>query len=169
MSKKPSKNNEEDSALWTSFIKDVMPLSHEEKVLVPRKHDQPGVKTHYVNRDSYPVLINPKYNLMDKEPQRMKTRRNPNKIHIEGRIDLHGLTQDDAYNQLIPFLTRMQHKHAKWILIVTGKSGILFDMVPKWLDALPNLITSYSHARPIHGGTGALYVTIKNRGKEVKG
>jgi DNA-nicking Smr family endonuclease len=166
MSQKPKNPSSEN---WTSFIKDVVPLVHEEKVPIRKKHDTPPVTSHYVKRenldtlmpDTIQRLIDPRHTLMDKEPRRIKTRRDPSKVHIDARLDLHGLTQDNAYAQLVPFLIRMQHRSAKWVLIITGKSGVLFEMTPKWLNALPRLVASHCHARPNHGGTGALCIAIK--------
>ena len=43
----------------------------------------------------------------------------------DGRIDLHGMTQEEAYRALIRFLMNAQADGKRLILVITGKGGIL--------------------------------------------
>ncbi len=92
---------------------------------------------------------------------------------IDARIDLHGLTQHQAYDRLRGFLHMAQASGYGTVLIITGKGGeagpfgegrgILRRRVPQWL-ALPDfraLVIGYDEAHLSHGGAGALYVRIR--------
>lgn len=106
--------------------------------------------------------------------QRLKRGR----LDVEARLDLHGHTQAEAHPALDAFLAAAQSSGKRCVLIVTGKggarqtddetglerpTGVLKDMVPRWLNQAPNRarILSFTHARQADGGTGALYVLLK--------
>ncbi len=109
--------------------------------------------------------------------QRLKRGR----LDVEARLDLHGHTQAEAHPALDSFLAGAQSSGKRCVLIVTGKgglnqiddetgfehpTGVLKDMVPRWLNQAPNRarILSFTHARQADGGTGALYVLLKRGG-----
>jgi DNA-nicking Smr family endonuclease len=91
---------------------------------------------------------------------------------IEGRLDLHGLTQASAHAALSRFLRSAQGRGAKVVLVITGKGGgnadgsergVLKRVVPQWL-ALPefrNLVVGFEWAHAAHGGEGALYIRVR--------
>jgi len=94
---------------------------------------------------------------------------------IDGRLDLHGLTQSEAHPALLRFLRGAQADGFKIVLIVTGKGntrgqgdaaaerGVLKRTVPVWL-ALPefrSLVLGFEDAHISHGGQGALYVRLR--------
>ena len=84
-------------------------------------------------------------------------------MSVDARLDLHGQTQDMAHEALSAFLARAQGSGARTVLVITGKSGVLRQMVPRWLNAAPNRarVLSFVPARPADGGEGALYVLLK--------
>ena len=91
------------------------------------------------------------------------------KLPIEGKIDLHGRTQQDAHDDLLAFLKRARGAGKRTVLVVTGKgmttskTGILRQAVPRWLNepAFRPLVLAFDYAEPRHGGEGALYVLLK--------
>ena len=95
------------------------------------------------------------------------------KLTIEGKIDLHGRTQQDAHDELLAFLKRAHAAGKRSVLVVTGKgmtqgktvpkTGILRQAVPRWLNApaFRSLVLAFDYAEPQHGGEGALYVLLK--------
>jgi DNA-nicking Smr family endonuclease len=91
------------------------------------------------------------------------------KLAIEGKIDLHGRTQQDAHDDLLAFLRRAHAAGKRNVLVVTGKgmttskTGILRQAVPRWLNepTFRALVLAFDYAEPQHGGEGALYVLIK--------
>jgi DNA-nicking Smr family endonuclease len=90
---------------------------------------------------------------------------------IDGRLDLHGLTQARAHGVLLRFLQTAQARGAKLVMVITGKGlrgaegGVLRRQVPLWL-ALPEfreLVVGFEEAHRAHGGEGALYVRVRRR------
>ena len=98
---------------------------------------------------------------------------------IDARLDLHGLRQHDAYVALRRFLSRCQAGGLRHVLVITGKGGsaseepgdfwqgqergVLRRLVPQWL-AEPSFrlhVVSFTESAAKHGGSGALYVTIR--------
>ena len=90
------------------------------------------------------------------------------KMTVDARLDLHGHTQDAAYEALAGFLASAQRAGSRTVLVITGKSGVLRHMVPKWLNAAPNRarVLSFTAARPADGGDGALYILLKKAKRE---
>lgn len=92
-------------------------------------------------------------------------------IGLDGRIDLHGFTQDEAHRRLLVFLGEVQRRGGRMVLVITGKGsdagrlerGVLRRMVPQWLGsaAFRPLVSAYDDAHRLHGGGGALYVRIR--------
>jgi len=96
------------------------------------------------------------------------------KLPVEGRLDLHGLSQIEAERALATFLARSQERGHRCVLVITGKggerrgedfekTGVLRRMVPIWLNAPANRarVLAFDEARAQHGGAGALYVLLK--------
>jgi DNA-nicking Smr family endonuclease len=98
------------------------------------------------------------------------------KLTIEGKIDLHGRTQQAAHDDLLAFLRRARGAGKRNVLVVTGKgmtqnvrrnaepkTGILRQAVPRWLNepAFRPLVLAFDYAAPQDGGEGALYVLLK--------
>lgn len=108
-------------------------------------------------------------------------------LPIEGRLDLHGMTQDAAHAALARFIAHGYDRGLRTLLVITGKgarprvdpddpyhgfgmverptAGILRSAVPRWLDELPNRarVLAYAAAQPEHGGGGALYVLLRRK------
>ncbi|MHC5655667.1 Smr/MutS family protein [Stappia sp.] len=97
---------------------------------------------------------------------------------IDGRIDLHGLTQAEAHVRLRGFLSQAQAQGSTVVLVITGKGGpggslaadgrgILRRVVPQWLSfaEFRGLVVGFEEAHTAHGGAGALYVRIRRSGR----
>ncbi len=108
---------------------------------------------------------------VDKKTQQ-KMRRG--QVEIDGRLDLHGMYQDEAFAALEEFLARSQAAGRKCVLVITGKGtrpdgpggeriGVLRRAVPGWLNraGLRERIQGFREAAPSHGGSGALYVLLR--------
>lgn len=91
------------------------------------------------------------------------------RIVIEGKVDLHGLTQSEAYSMLLGFLHQAHARHKRHVLVVTGKGasfgseGVLKRAVPAWFATAPfrSLVGGFHEASRQHGGAGALYVKLR--------
>ena len=101
------------------------------------------------------------------------------KIEIDGRIDLHDMTQSEARAALQRFVHAKASQGARTVLVITGKGlrsdddyvaamtgrGILRTMLPIWLNepSLAPLVSGWSMASRGHGGEGAWYVRLRRR------
>ena len=104
--------------------------------------------------------------------KRTATRLKRGKMAIDGRIDLHGLTQEEAYRALTSFLAGAQESGRRCVLVITGKGlrpdgriGVIRASVPRWLNQPPNRqrILEVTPAAPRDGGEGALYVLLRRK------
>lgn len=101
------------------------------------------------------------------------------RIEIDGRIDLHDMTQSEARAALQRFVHAKSAQGARTVLVITGKGlktdddyiaamtgrGILRTMLPIWLNepSLAPLVSGWSMASRGHGGEGAWYVRLRRR------
>ncbi|MBC6443633.1 MAG: Smr/MutS family protein [Rhodobacteraceae bacterium] len=123
----------------------------------------------FVNRPSVP------YPGMDRRNFRRLVK---NRFEIDGILDLHGLTADQAQQRLGRFVLNAHATGYRLILVITGKGqrtrtdefgrprrGVLKAGVPEWLrsGALSGLILHVTQAHPKHGGDGAFYVCLRRR------
>lgn len=102
--------------------------------------------------------------------RRMRARVARGRKAIDGRLDLHGLTQEEAHAALLRFLRNASTRDARLVLVITGKGGrrdgergILKRQVPHWLS-LPEFrafVVGFEDAHIAHGGEGALYVQVR--------
>jgi DNA-nicking Smr family endonuclease len=84
-------------------------------------------------------------------------------IAPDAKIDLHGFTEAEAHRALAAFLLAAHRRGDRLALVVTGKSGVLKTMVPRWLEEAPSsrAIAEKRGAHVRHGGAGALYVYLR--------
>ncbi len=93
---------------------------------------------------------------------------------IEDRLDLHGLSQEQAQKKVKAFIGSAVQKNFRHVLIITGKGrdghGILREKVPEWLKDAPlcHHLNAISYAQPKDGGKGALYIRLKRQREEIK-
>lgn len=98
------------------------------------------------------------------------------KMVPEARLDLHGMTLDQAHPALAAFIMRAQAQGKRLVLVITGKGkssddggpipvrhGVLRHAVPQWLSVPPlaQAVLQISEAHLKHGGTGAYYVYLR--------
>ncbi len=89
---------------------------------------------------------------------------------IEDRLDLHGMIQAEAHRALNDFVAEAEAAGNRCVLVITGKGrggsgGVLWRMVPHWLNQAPlrSLILGVAQAQPRDGGSGALYLLLRRR------
>lgn len=130
---------------------------------VPPKGGAPGGR-----RPSQPPLT---VGNTDNIDRRTADRFKRGEMEIDGRIDLHGMTQVQAHGALSGFVHRAWHEGRRCVLVITGKGtysvsgGVLRQSVPRWLADSPlrPMVLAVRPAQARHGGDGALYVLIKRR------
>jgi DNA-nicking Smr family endonuclease len=188
--------SEDEHKLWSGVIRSIKPLKR--KPAGPPAHDpiatpgervpppparrradraEPAPLRHAAAKSAIKPATKPvpSVNRLDRrQKQRLARGTEP----IDGRIDLHGKTQSEAYAALLGFLRRAQADGARFVLVITGKGGafgrgpagepgILKRQVPMWLR-LPEFrlhVLAVEDAHRSHGGEGALYIRLR-RAKE---
>ncbi|VAV99969.1 Smr domain protein [hydrothermal vent metagenome] len=100
------------------------------------------------------------------------------KLSPEARIDLHGMTMDQAHPVLIRFILQSHARGLRLVLVITGKGkdrddggpipvrrGVLRHNVPGWLSVVPlgQVVLQVSSAHLKHGGGGAYYVYLRRQ------
>ena len=95
-------------------------------------------------------------------------------VSIEDRLDLHGLSQEQARKEVKAFIRSAVQNNFRYVLIITGMGrdghGILREKVPEWLKDAPlcHHLNAISYAQPKDGGKGALYIRLKRQREEIK-
>lgn len=100
------------------------------------------------------------------------------KMEIEGTIDLHGLTANQAKIKLIAFVNHSHSLGKRLIIVITGKgkhkgydefqrpiNGVLRQSLQGWLSESPisDKILQVTQAQQRHGGSGAFYVYLRRQ------
>ena len=162
----------EERVLWTTITKSIAPLrdSDSSEDVETAEHIAPQID---ISSAKKAPLTEPAGNRpppLAALGRRMRTRVARGKETIDGRLDLHGLTQSEAHRALLSFLRAATARDARLVLVITGKGGrgegdrgILKRQVPQWLS-LPEfraLIIGFEQAHVAHGGEGALYIRVR--------
>ncbi len=97
---------------------------------------------------------------------------------IDSTLDLHGMTQQQAFMRLQSHIEAASNAGERCILVITGKGGglglgggedagkgVLRRNLPDWLanQALSGLVSGIAPAGRAHGGGGAFYVRLKKQ------
>lgn len=199
----------EDRALWNKVTQTVDPLKSSKRPLMDTVSELPqGAKDdlstspkaftvgpakqsrdlteNRASTSSFTVSFTPEKSKSSEEyriDRRTRSDIVKGKMPIGGRIDLHGMNQNEAYSALYSFLVRAQQNNWKAVLVITGKgrtfskkynyddilpqSGVLRQRVPYWLTEkrLKGIVLGFEEAHTTHGGQGALYVRIRRHGQ----
>ena len=171
--------SDEERVLWRGVTRSIAPLrkaSPGEPEAVEPTAPQPAAKRRSTPQPLPAVPVAPAKPAAP-PPLAPLTRKMKHRIArgahaIDGRLDLHGMTQAEAHDALFGFLRAKQARGSKVVLVITGKGarggdsggrGVLNRMVPLWLR-LPefrSLILGFESAAASHGGEGALYVSLR--------
>jgi DNA-nicking Smr family endonuclease len=178
----------EEVALWDTVTKQIKPLRRRpkadkaEKAELTAQIEDEAVAKEVAVRAGRPAVV-PKQTVAAPRPKnsppplaplgrRERSHLARGRKEIEGRLDLHGMTQARAHRALIGFLSRASEDGLTFVLVITGKGrsgaaeserGVLRRQVPEWLG-LPefrSLVVGFEEASIGHGGAGALYVRLR--------
>lgn len=102
----------------------------------------------------------------DKRTTKMMKR---GKLEVNAKIDLHGFTEEQAFQAVKTFILSSFYAKKRNLLIITGKGSsitkpsILRTKLPDWLnlEGIRERIIRFSSASNKHGGNGAFYVLLK--------
>jgi DNA-nicking Smr family endonuclease len=189
-----------ETALWRHVATSIQPLkaksrvrrhgitidaAHEPDLTVPERRparakatSAPAPPPHATTSTNKAKATPP---LADFDPRKAK-KISTGRVHIDARLDLHGMRQDDAHSRLRAFVFDAHARGLKTVLIITGKGrdvdditlsyvdtldrtprGVLRRNLPRWLAEpdLRALVVSYTQAAQHHGGDGAFYVELR--------
>ena len=175
--KKKHKLAEDDQMLFNDAMGDVKPLKQGEYVTPPKKKktvSTPKIddEAEYINyalsdaQDHQAVQSDEKLNYASNGIQpKLQKKLRAGKFPIEARLDLHGLTIDQARQEVSNFIHDSQCMDKKCIIIIHGKGSInkpplLKTMLNHWLKQIPDVL-AFTSAQEQHGGSGAVYLLIK--------
>ncbi|PKM45142.1 MAG: DNA mismatch repair protein MutS [Gammaproteobacteria bacterium HGW-Gammaproteobacteria-1] len=179
MRKKPSPLSDDDSDLFRSAVADVRPLASDRLPVAPpppppqpqkRLEDERQVLQDMLSDPEYPELLETGEELFFARSGLQhgvlrKLRRGQYSIGAE--LDLHGLTAAAAREQLAAFLIACRQRDLRCVRIIHGKGNgsvqrrpVLKGKVNHWLQQRDEVL-AFCSARPVDGGTGAVYVLLK--------
>ena len=200
---------QEDLSLWHSFKKEVKPLvcRGQKRNLIsqgiplnsvpkknykdfswgePPKWEEPPKTVDSLSTKTSCYQEDPPTFQNSKHKRRLRRRATP-----EATLDLHGMTQKEAFQALYHFIRRARLHGTKTIRVITGKGsksvfcgespakkfdtpfplndpsltplGVLRQALPSWLRSLPlsHDVSDFTQARPNDGGEGAWYLFLR--------
>jgi DNA-nicking Smr family endonuclease len=166
--------SEEERVLWRTVTRSIAPLrgriaEHDEEVVAASAKPVPRPVQPASGSASAAPQAAPRAPALAPIDRRTRQKLARGVASIDGRIDLHGLTQADAHAALARFLHQAQARGARLVLVITGKGGsgegrgVLRRQVPLWLEGLEfrSLVIGFDAAGVGHGGEGALYVRVR--------
>ena len=171
---------DDDENLFQRLMSDAKPLKAEERIPAPAKMPKP--KARFARADEHAVLeesldvdideleessgeaLRFQRAAVGRTTMRMLSR---GSYAIQAEIDLHGMTLAEAKPRLEKFVYRCAGSNKLCIRIVHGKglrSGergpVLKKGVDRWLRKW-DAVLAFVSARQVDGGTGAIYVLLK--------
>jgi len=91
-------------------------------------------------------------------------------VAVQGHVDLHGLTREEARGALEKFLLAARQSQKRCVLVVHGRGLHSKDQIPVlktsvqlWLTRgrMARWVLAFTTARPHDGGAGAVYVLLR--------
>lgn len=180
----PSDIPPEDRELFRSSVGQVKPLKQDKQALAPRRpdprprlteQDQLDVLQEMSESAAYSEEIETGEELHYHRPgiqQQVLRQLRRGQYVIQGELDLHGMTSADARNALALFLSECTIRRRRCVRIIHGKGRgspdgrpILKNKVNHWLR-LRDEVLAFCSAPPADGGTGAVYVLLKQTYKK---
>jgi DNA-nicking Smr family endonuclease len=174
----PARVSEEDKDLWRHATREAKPLagrtppSHGDtpQAEAPQPAAKPKKPRPIVRVTERPAPPPPELaaGALADVDKRTADRLKRGKLDIEGRLDLHGMTEEEARREVGGFLAEAQGAGKRCVLIITGKGpgregGVLRRALPQWLNQPGNRarLVAFAPAQPRHGGHGAVYLLLK--------
>ncbi|MBA3582234.1 MAG: Smr/MutS family protein [Gammaproteobacteria bacterium] len=174
--------NDDDSQLFRQAVADAKPLSHDKHVPEPvrpkpiplqKQKDEQHIlenllSDHYdpndpMNLDSGEEMSYHRPGIQHSALRKLRR----GQYSIQAELDLHGLTVKESRTVLLEFLDHARHHSMQCVRIIHGKGRksankgpVLKPMVGKWLTQL-DCVLAFCTARPVDGGSGAVYVLLK--------
>lgn len=173
-------DSDDEASLFRKAVHDVEPLPAADKVIHSRKLPRPIIKRAPRDRTSAPDSSFPDHNNLPemeagdehsflRSGVSRKTIKQLRRGHwkINAQLDLHGLTRDEALQELGEFLNTCNKRGFRCVQVIHGKGlnskdhePILKTMVWSRLTQ-HNYVLAFCQAGPADGGSGAVLVLLK--------
>ncbi len=167
--RKERRATEAEIDLWRRAVVDAAPLDKNIATTTTKRVAKPHVSRRYIVSSNLP----PAHSKSQPQPIDRNTlaRLRNGRMEIEGKLDLHGLTANQARRALAAFLSSSHAIGRRAVLVITGRGlnpdsngpGVIKRETPSWLNQMSDLVSSYGQADKRHGGEGALYVRLKRK------
>jgi DNA-nicking Smr family endonuclease len=168
-----------DSELFRNSVGEVAMIKHDRAELTTRKPPPVPLQRHADEQAVIKSIIESPFMVMDVETgdelffkrpgvqQRVMEKLRRGQFAIEKELDLHGMTVTDAEASLKRFLIYCQQNQYRCVRIIHGKGlgskdkkPVIKNRLNQWLQKNDSIL-AFCSARPVDGGTGAIYVLLK--------
>ena len=168
-----------DRALFRDTVGPVRPLRRERLALRPpppaprpqfRERDDLAVLRDMLSDEYDPAELETGEELIFSRPglqHRLLKKLRRGQFAVAAECDLHGLRVPEARQALVAFLADCRRSQQACVRIIHGKGHgsvqrlpVLKHKVAKWLQQRDEVL-AFCSARPVDGGTGAIYVLLK--------
>jgi DNA-nicking Smr family endonuclease len=175
------KKNQKDTTSFAELLDGVKVLSSHDKIVHDTPKPRPVPKqSHYDEQKIMKGLLVSPSEHEDMQPgdslsyvqpgiQKQVFRKlKRGQYRIEAELDLHGLTRLEAQQQLDEFVNECRDHGIRCARIIHGKGygssnhgPVIKPLVNQWLQRCADVL-AFCSARPVDGGTGAVYVLLKS-------
>ena len=172
----------DETELFRDAVRDVQPRPA--AALSPLQPPKPRARARFTRADQQQVLLESLLPVTDPAlletgdelsfrrdhvPQRVLLRLRRGEYAVAAETDLHGLTAIQARAALAAFIKAALYQGQSCVRVVHGKgrrSGprgpVLKNVVNQWLRNC-DAVSAFGSARPLDGGSGAVYVLLRTR------
>lgn len=182
MARKP-KISEEDSRLFRDAVRGIRPLRHDRIETGPQRpvgrrrrvsHPEPpaGPVGGLADLDESGSPVTAEESLLFVRPgiqHNVLRKLRRGQFRADADLDLHGMNVEQAREALVTFLHEARGRQWRWLRIIHGKGyrsqgehPVLKTRLNGWLQQHEQVL-AFCSAQPADGGTGAVYVLIRNR------
>lgn len=169
-------------SLWKRFVSDITPFHDVDWDAIEAEIDRPvkPKKGQAGETAIIPSAVPERKKSSAQAPQldrRTEEKLRKGQMEIEGRLDLHGYTQERAHEALLKFIATSQRQGMRCVLVITGKGkshmhedqdwvfndSVLRQRVPEWVSSAPlaSIVLKIYPAQIKHGGEGAYYIYLR--------
>jgi len=176
----------DDTELWKKYIKSVTPMkgARQDFLSLPSLLNNAVSNTSFNNSSSSlnrfidtqeKNVKNYQENHVKKAEKNLSKSMRRGEFAFDAKIDLHGYSQDQAYDALHNFIEKNYFSQKRHLLIITGKGkfcyqtyqnmGILKPKLPEWFydSHFAKYVSVYQKAAPKDGGSGAYYIILRKK------
>jgi DNA-nicking Smr family endonuclease len=158
----------DDHDIWEDVVKTVKPLKGKsKKVLLAKPITKKKIVSAPPKVDGVPV----KKQAPIPAPPRTARKLKQEKIPVEAKLDLHGMTLAKAHKAIASFIASAKQKNMRCVEIITGRgnpergTGQLRRHVPLWLHEEPALASLILHVEESHYARGGSFLVMLRRHK----